>query len=132
MELQDQTHAASSRAEEPSDLSRWLAAMAYAFVLSVFVIYEARRRPRDDYVRYHARQGFVLFFVEFVLLVVTMILNHTIGKLDVIGFVIMTTWNLVLGLLAVGISTMGFMYGLSGERWRMPILGQYANRVPLD
>jgi len=118
--------------ENLSDASRWLSAMAYAFVLAVFVLYEAKRRPPDEYVRFHARQGFVLFFVEFALLVVTMILNHTIGKVDVIGFVLMITWNLVLGLLAVGVSVMGFMYGLSGERWKMPLLGKYANRVPLN
>jgi uncharacterized membrane protein len=84
-----------------------LAALAYAFVVSIFVLYEARRRPPDEYLRFHARQGFVLFFV------------------------LMVTWNLVLGLLAIGISAMGFMYALSGELWRMPVLGKFANRVPL-
>jgi uncharacterized membrane protein len=118
--------------ESVSDISRWLAALAYAFVVAVYVLYEAKRRPPDSYLRFHARQGFVLFFVEFSLLVVTMILNHTIGKVDVIGFVLMITWNLVLGLLAVGVSVMGFMYGLSGERWTMPVLGKYADRVPLN
>jgi len=123
---------ADAAPEDLSDASRWLSAMAYAFVLAVFVLYEAKRRPPDDYLRFHARQGFVLFFVEFALLVVTMILNHTIGKVDVVGFVLMITWNLCVGLLAVGVSVMGFMYGLSGERWKMPLLGKYANRVPLN
>ena len=116
---------------EISDSSRWLAALAYAFVLAVFVVYEAKRRPPDEYVRFHARQGFVLFFAEFALLVVSMILGHTIGHVDYLGAVIMITWNLVTGLLAVGVSVMGFMYALSGERWRVPLLGDYANRVPL-
>jgi uncharacterized membrane protein len=123
---------AEAAPEDLSDASRWLSAMAYAFVLAVFVLYEAKRRPPDDYLRFHARQGFVLFFVEFAMLVVTMILNHTIGKVDVVGFVLMITWNLCVGLLAVGVSVMGFMYGLSGERWKMPFLGKYANRVPLN
>ncbi len=119
-----------SRPEIP-DVSLWLAALAYAFVLAVFVLYEARRRPPDEHVRFHARQGFVLFFVEFVLLVVSMILNHTVGRMEYVGFVFMTTWNLVLGLLAVGVSVMGFMYAISGERWQMPVLGRFADRVPL-
>lgn len=133
MELQDSSHAHAVPAEpsEPSDVSRWLAACAYAFVLAIFVLYEARRRPPDEYLRFHARQGFVLFFVEFVLLAISMVLNYTIGKIDVLGFVLMVTWNLVLGLLAVGISAMGFMFGLSGEMWRMPVLGRYAHRVPI-
>ncbi len=115
-----------------SDGSRWLAALSYAFVMSIFVLYETKRRPPDPYVRFHARQGFVLFFVQFVLLVITTILHYTIGKVDVSGVVIMVTWELLFGLLAVGVSVMGFMYGLSGEMWRMPVLGQYANRVPLS
>jgi uncharacterized membrane protein len=115
-----------------SDTSRWLAACSYAFVLAIFVLYESKRRPPDPYVRFHARQGFVLFFVEFVLLVVTTMLHHTVGKLEISGAVIMVTWELIFGLLAVGVSVMGFMYGLSGEFWRMPVLGQYANRVPLS
>lgn len=116
---------------EPSDTSRWLAAMSYAFVVAVFVILEARRRPVDDYVRFHARQGFVLFFVEFALLVVTMILKATVGQIDVAGAVFMITWNLCVGLAAVGVSVMGFMYGLSGETWHLPVLGRFASRVPI-
>ena len=123
--------AESARTEDPSDISRWLAACAYVFVLAIFVVYEARRRPDDDYLRFHARQGFVLFFVEFVLLVVSMILSRTLGQIDVLGFVLMVTWKLAFGLLAVGTSVMGFMYGLSGERWRIPWIGHYAQRVPL-
>jgi len=118
-------------ASEPSDASRWLAALAYAFVAVIFVLYEARRRPGDDYVRFHARQGFVLFFAEFALLVVSMILNETVGRIEVLGFVLMVTFNLCFGLLAVGVSAMGFMYALSGERWHLPILHKYADRVPL-
>ena len=118
--------------EEPSDTSRWLAALSYAFVVAAFVVYEARRRPPDPYVRFHARQGFVLFFVEFVLLVVTVILDHTVGRIEAAGAVLMITWELCFGLAAVGISVMGFMYGLSGEIWHLPVLGRFANRVPLD
>jgi len=116
---------------EPNDTSRWLAAMSYAFVVAVFVVFEARRRPLDEFVRFHARQGFVLFFVEFALLVVTMILKATVGQIDVAGAVFMITWNLCVGLAAVGISVMGFMYGLSGETWHLPVLGRFANRVPI-
>src|SRR5262249_4983463 len=133
-EMHDTRHdapAASERAEDPSDTSRWLAALAYAFVIAVFVVYEARRRPQDDYLRFHARQGFMLFFCEFVLLVVSMILNHTIARVDVIGLVVMLTFNLCFGLPAVGVSVMGFMYALSGERWHLPFLGGHAHRVPL-
>lgn len=116
---------------EVSDTSRWLAALSYAFVVVIFVLYEARRRPPDEFVRFHARQGFVLFFAEFTALIVTMILGSTIGRVEVLGAIVMITWKLAVGLLAVGVSVMGFMYGLSGELWQMPFLGAYARRVPL-
>ena len=127
----ESTPAPALPATEPSDVSRWLAALSYVFAVAMFVVYEARKRPGDEYVRFHARQGFVLFFAEFVVLVVSTILNQTVGRIDVLGFVIMVTWNLCFGLLAVGVSVMGFMYALSGERWHLPFLGNYANRVPL-
>ena len=128
---QDEGARPPGHAAEPSDTSRWLAALAYAFVGAAFVVYEARRRPPDEYLRFHARQGFVLFFAEFAMLVVSMILNATVGKVEVLGFVFMVTWNLCWGLGAVGVSAMGFMYALSGERWTLPILGKHAHRVPL-
>lgn len=123
-----------SRADDDavSDTSRWLAAAAYLFVLAIFVLYEAKQRARDDFLRFHARQGFVLFFVEFSLVVVSTILQHTVGGIPVLGAVITITFNLTFGLLAVGVSIMGFMYALSGERWHLPVLGAYANRVPLS
>jgi len=127
----DQASRPPERAEEPSDISRWLAALAYAFVAAPFVVYEARRRPPDEYLRFHARQGFVLFFVEFVILVASMILEAAIGKLGFLGSVLMATWKLCWGLGAVGVSVMGFMYALSGERWNLPVLGKYSHRVPL-
>jgi len=122
---------AGEHSEDPSDVSRWLAALSYAFVVAVFVVLEARRRPADEFLRFHARQGFLLFFAEFALLVVSMLLKHTVGQIEVLGFVIMVTWNLLTGLLAVGVSVMGFMFALSGERWKLPILGDHAGRVPL-
>ncbi len=127
-----ENHTEPARAQEPSDISRWLSAMAYAFVLALFVLYEARKRPGDEYLRYHAKQGFVLFFVEFTLLVVTMVLHSALGEIKYVGLVILATWDLGFGLLAIGISAMGFMYGLSGEKWQMPILWRYSDRVPLD
>src|SRR5262245_56137497 len=129
--IHDSTTHSDEHSVEPSDVSRWLAALAYAFIAAIVVVYEARRRHGDEYLRFHARQGFLLFFTEFALFVVSMILNATIGKIEFSGAIFMVTWNLCTGLLAVGVSVMGFMYALSGEMWRMPVLGKHAHRVPL-
>jgi uncharacterized membrane protein len=118
--------------ESLSDRTRWLAACAYLFVLSIFVLYEAKQRPEDEYLRFHARQGFAIFFVEFALVVVSTILDHSVGRIDTLGVVVMVTYNLCTGLLGVGVSVMGFVNALLGERWTLPVLGDYAKRVPLS
>ena len=123
---------APPRDEQLSDRSRWLGACAYLFMLSIFVLYEAKQRPEDDYVRFHARQGFVIFFVEFVLVVVSMILDHAMRQVPDLGTVVIVTYNLCTGLLGVGVSVMGFVNALLGERWTLPVLGDYAKRVPLS
>jgi uncharacterized membrane protein len=115
-----------------SDVSRWLAAASYLFFICIFVAYEVKVHRRDDYVRFHARQGFALCFVEVILIILTFILGATLGTIPVLGAIIMIVYKLVAGLLAVGLSVWGFVEALGGEEWEMPILGEYAKRVPLN
>ncbi|MFQ5600046.1 MAG: DUF4870 domain-containing protein [Candidatus Krumholzibacteriia bacterium] len=115
-----------------SDGSRWLAAASYLFVSCLFVLYEVKQHRRDDFVRFHARQGFALCFVEVVLIVVSMILGHTLGSIPVLGAIIMIAFKLAAGLLAVGLSAWGFVEALGGQKWQLPILGEYAKRVPVS
>jgi uncharacterized membrane protein len=116
----------------PSDLSRWLAAASYLFLVNLFVLYEVRQHKRDDFVRFHARQGFALCFVEVVLIVVALILENSLGTIRYLGAIIMISFKLLAGLAAVGLSVWGFVEALGGERLELPILGNWARRVPLD
>jgi len=118
--------------ERPSDASRWLAATSYLFIACLFVIYEIKQRPKDDFVRFHVRQGFALFFVEIVLIVLAVVLGNSLGNIPVLGAILMILFRLAGGLVAVGLSVWGFVEALGGERWQLPILGEYASRVPLD
>lgn len=118
--------------EHPSDGSRWLAAVSYLFVACLFVLYEIKQRPKDDFVRFHVRQGFALFFVEIVLIVLAVVLGNSLGNIPVLGAIVMILFRLAGGLLAVGLSVWGFVEALGGERWQLPILGEYANRVPIN
>ena len=119
------------RVERPSDGSRWLAAMSYLFVACLFVIYEIKQRPKDDFVRFHVRQGFALLFVEIVLIVLAVVLGNSLGNIPVLGAMLMILFRLAGGLVAVGLSVWGFVEALGGEKWQLPILGEYASRVPL-
>ncbi len=114
-----------------SDLSRWLAAASYLFFVCLFVMYEVRQNRRADFVRFHARQGFVLCFVEVVLLVISLVLDSSVGTIPVFGAIVMITFKLLAGLLSVGLSVWGFVEALGGERWEIPVLASWARRVPL-
>ncbi len=114
------------------DVSRWLAAASYLFIVCFFVLYEVKAHRRHDFVRFHARQGFALCFVEITLIVLSFILDATLGTIPVLGAIIMILFKLAAGLLAVGLSVWGFVEALSGERWELPVLGEYAKRVPIN
>ena len=113
-----------------SDNSRWLGAVSYLSFLCLFVLYELKHRTHDDFVRFHARQGFALFFAEVVLLAVYFILDHSLGTIPVLGALLMIVYRLAAGLATVGLSVWGFVEALGGQRWELPILGEHARRVP--
>lgn len=126
-----QTSEDDGQEERLSDISRWLAATSYLFVLCLFVMYEVKVHRRDEFVRFHARQGFALCFVEVTLIILSLILDATLGTIPVLGAVVMILFKLAAGLLAVGLSVWGFVEALGGERWELPVLGEYAKRVPI-
>jgi uncharacterized membrane protein len=128
---QSRVQTKSTATEHPSDASRWLAATSYLFIACLFVIYEIKQRPKDDFVRFHVRQAFALFFVEIVLIVLAVVLGNSLGHIPVLGAILMILFRLAGGLLAVGLSVWGFIEALGGQRWQLPILGEYASRVPL-
>jgi uncharacterized membrane protein len=113
--------------EQPSDRSRWIAAVSYIAFICFFALWKSKH---DDYVRYHARQGFLLLLAECVALVTIIVLELTIGRVRFIGFVVVLILQLVTGLGALTLSVVGFVKALFGEYWHMPMIGEYADRVP--
>jgi uncharacterized membrane protein len=113
--------------EQPSDRSRWTAALSYLAFLCFFSLWKSKH---DDYIRYHARQGFLLLLVECVAIVTIIVLELTVGRVRFIGFVIVLILRLVTGLGALTMSVLGFVKALFGEYWHMPFIGEYAERVP--
>lgn len=114
-----------------ADSSRWLGAVSYLSLLSLVVLYELKHRAHGDFVRFHARQGFALFFAEVVLLIVYFVLDNSLGTIPVLGALLMIVYRLATGLAVVGLSVWGFVEALGGQRRHLPILGDYAKRVPV-
>jgi uncharacterized membrane protein len=111
----------------PSDRSRWIAAVAYIGFISLFSLREARR---DEFVRAHASQAVLLFLFECAAVVVAAVLGATVGRIRVLGLIVILCFELMSALAAISLSIVGFIKALFGEDWRMPFLGEYRDRVP--
>ncbi|UCF05428.1 MAG: hypothetical protein JSV33_16205 [bacterium] len=114
-------------AGRPSDRSRWIAAISY---LVFFCFLSLWKSQKDPFIKFHARQGFLLLLAECVAIVVIIIFDITIGKLRLIGLVIVGLLQLITGLGALTLSVIGFVKAIFGEYWNLPFLGEYRDRVP--
>jgi uncharacterized membrane protein len=119
--------AGESIAGKPSDRSRWIAAIGYIGFLCFLSLWQAKR---DGFIRTHASQGVLLFLFECAALVAAVIFGSTVGRIKIVGLVLMGLFELVSGLAALVLSVVGFVKALFGEDWRMPFLGEYRDRVP--
>jgi fumarate reductase subunit D len=127
MEEEKNNGAAEIVVEQPSDRSRWMAALSYLSFLCFVALWKSKN---DDYVRYHARQGFLLLLAECVAAVTILVLELTIGRVRFIGFVVVLILQLITGLGALTLSVVGFVKALFGEYFHMPLIGEYAEKVP--
>lgn len=112
---------------ELGDRERWYAAIAYVFA----VCFVSLRKARDsDFVLFHARQGVILFLCECAALAAILLIDQTLGRIPLLGLVVVVALQLVVYCSALFLSVMGFVKALFGERWTMPMLGAYAGRIP--
>lgn len=101
-------------AKRPGICPRFLAAISYLGVLCLAPI---MLKVKNDYVRFHARQGFLLFVAEivFILIWVVPFIGVIIGS---IGWIVCFVLSLI-----------GLVNGIIGREWKMPILHKFANKV---
>lgn len=92
-----------------------VAAISYLWILSIIILLV---KKDSDYVKFHARQGVVLFAVSVILSIA-----------NFIPFVIFISWigNLII-LVAV---IVGFIQALGGNRYKLPVVGDLAEKVNL-
>jgi uncharacterized membrane protein len=73
----------------------------------------------------------LLFFAECAALAAILVVDRTIGRVPFLGLLVVIVLQVAVYLSALLLSVMGFVKALFGERWVMPVLGSYAERVPL-
>lgn len=111
-----------------ADHERWYAAVGYLLFLCFLSLWKGRQ---STYVRFHARQGVLLFLAECAGFALIIIIDRTLGKLPFLGLLLVIICQTALYLLGLLLSVTGFVKALFGERWRMPFFGHYGPRVPL-
>lgn len=93
-----------------------MAALSYIFLLSVVMLLV---KKDSDYVQFHAKQGTVLFIGEVILGVV--------GSFTWFLFVL---WDLVWVLFVI-VSIIGFYRAYRGERYRLPVVADLADKIKI-
>jgi len=78
---------------------------------------------KDKYVMYYAKQSLVIFVIS----VIASILSRIFGWIFIIGGII----SFALGVVVFILWLMSWIYALSGEKKRTPIVSDWADKVDL-
>ena len=108
-----------------SQEDRVLLVFSYVGPLAIVAFLAARR----EYVRWHARQGLVFFLVTFGAVMMLTTVQAIAGSIH--WFLGRTTglFNAVVYLCLMGLAYLCTVKARNGERWRLPILGELADRL---
>ncbi len=87
--------------------------------LGPFCLWSAMKSKEDEFVRFHAKQGIVLFIIELVV--------WSLSAIPLIGAFFVIIGKLFLGLAMV----FGIIGALSGEEQSLPIIGLLAEKLVL-
>ncbi len=112
---------------KPSGDSRWIAAIGYIAFVCFLSLWYAKK---DPFIRAHASQAVLLFVAECAALAVAVILGSTIGRIKIVGLIIVGLFDLVAALAALSLSLAGFLKALYGDDWKKPFFGHYRERIP--
>ena len=107
---------------------RWLAAIAYLGPVSLFSL---SRKHKSAFLTQHARQAFALFLVEAATVCFLLIISNTVGRIPILGFLVEILLELVAFAGFLVLSILGFVKALAGESFRIPVLEDYAEKIPV-
>lgn len=88
-----------------------LAALSYLWVLCLVPLLGSK----DEFVKFHAKQGFVLFIIEVGLALV--------GWIPVIGWLA----SLIVAIVAI----IGLIKALNGEKWEIPYVYDWSKKIKI-
>ena len=117
--------APSGTGEPLSDEDCVLLVFSYLGPLSVVAFLAARR----EYVRWHARQGLIFFIAAFAVILVVSTVDAIAGSIH--WFLGRTTgmFSALIYLCLFGVAFLNMIKALRGERWALPFLKDFAERL---
>jgi len=95
--------------EQLSNDSKLFAALSYLWLLSVVMLV---LKKDDEFVKFHAKQGTVIFVVSIIL-----------------WFIPIIGWLLQIAVLIAVV--IGFLKAYSGERFKLPVIGDLADKISI-
>jgi len=100
--------------------NKTIAAIAYISVLCFVPLLTKKNSP---FAQFHAKQGLVLFISE----IVWWVLSFGLAFIPILG--LMLIWLVNLGFIVL--SLIGIIRALNGEKWKMPVLGNWAEKIKI-
>ncbi len=88
---------------------------AFSYIGILFLIPLLTEAKNDDYVKFHVRQGIVLFVID--------VVGSFIAWVPFIGWAI--------GLVLLVVSVYGFVQAYEGRRWELPYVAKYARQIKI-
>ena len=114
--MPENTEVAPSQVPAKSSDQNLMAAISYLWIVSIIILLI---RKDNEYVQFHAKQGTVLFAIWAILSVIGMTLWFLSPVIAIINLVI---------LVAV---ILGFIKAYSGERYRLPLVADLADKIKI-
>jgi uncharacterized membrane protein len=93
-----------------------IAAIGY---ISILCLIPLLAKKESKFAQFHGKQGLVLFIAE--------VATFIIGMVPILGWII----GFVLNICWIILSLIGLLKAIQGEYWKMPLLGQYAEKINL-
>lgn len=97
------------------------------FSLIPFLMFKDKREdPQKEFVYWHSRQGLGLALVVFALCIVFMVAGFVLAFIPVVGWILSCLMWVLLLVISLGGSIMGWVKAFGGEKWEMPGVSKIA------
>ncbi|UCD16868.1 MAG: hypothetical protein JSV44_10480 [Candidatus Zixiibacteriota bacterium] len=111
--LDDSTEERTGKADFDRDRGVIAAVLSYIPLLCLVPLLQMRD---NEQARFHSKQGLILFLIE---LLALLFLIPGLSSL---------VWKMVI-ILALGASVAGIIFGLQGKRYKLPLIGDIAEKM---